>query len=733
MLANERVALVVGNAAYEHAPPLANPKNDAEDMAALLRRLGFQVTAGLDLTDAALEDRVRAFSRQARAAQVALFFYAGHGLQVDGDNYLVPVDAHLADEADLPFEALQLDLVLKRMGGGTNLVFLDACRDNPFARGWEGAGRSTAVGRGLRRVGEASGSGLFIAFATDPDRIAADGEGRNSPFTAALKRHIETPGLEINGLLTEVRKTVLASTGNIQRPWSNSSLSDAFYFVPGAAPPASRVGASRLNVDADALQDTVFWESVKDSGEASGFEAYLEQYPDGAFAPLAVNRLRALVWAPIENSRDPMAFENYLAASPNGRFAGDARGRLEAWVRQADKSALDRYLSKHPKGAVADAAKQRLPAASWEAIRSSGDFMAFWRYLEQYPGGAHSVQARRRLRQALRQSRNEAALSAFARRHPNSEFAGEAWQRAAALAWEGAKDSLSPEEFDNLAKRHPGTEAAKLAILRRDELLNLRDAFQAKWPAGKRFRDCSRCPEMVVVPSGSFLMGSPESEAGAYDNERPVHRVTVQSFAAGVYEVRFAEWDACVAGGGCGGHRPDDMGWGRGRRPVANVSWDDAQLYVAWLSRRAGHRYRLLSESEWEYAARAGTTGPFHTGETISTKQANYDGNYAYGDGFSGVYRNRTVPVGSFPPNAFGLYDVHGNVWEWVQDCWNGGYQGAPSDGGAWESGDCSNRVLRGGAWNNAPWNLRSAGRYGNYSGDRNDFVGFRVARTLTP
>ena len=252
----------------------------------------------------------------------------------------------------------------------------------------------------------------------------------------------------------------------------------------------------------------------------------------------------------------------------------------------------------------------------------------------------------------------------------------------------------------------------------------------------RRFRDCPECPEMVVVPAGSFLMGAPESEAGSYDDERPVHRVAVRSFAAGVYEVTFAEWDACVAGGGCGGHRPDDRGWGRSRHPVIDVSWDDAQLYVRWLSGRAGHGYRLLSESEWEYAARAGTTGPFHVGGTISPDQANYNGQWSYPSGdrdSGGLYRGRTVPVGSFPPNAFGLYDVHGNVWEWVQDCWNDSYRGAPSDGRAWESGDCSLRVLRGGSWGNKPRFLRSALRYWNGSGGRNNVSGFRVARTLTP
>ena len=251
---------------------------------------------------------------------------------------------------------------------------------------------------------------------------------------------------------------------------------------------------------------------------------------------------------------------------------------------------------------------------------------------------------------------------------------------------------------------------------------------------GKPFRACETtwCPELVVVPSGSFMMGSPSREAGRYADEGPVHEVTIaRPFAVGVYEVTFEEWDACRRGGGCT-HNPDDRGWGRGSRPVINVSWEDAQAYVRWLSRETGKRYRLLSESEWEYVARAGTTGPFHFGSTISTEQANYDGNYTHGSGRKGEYRRKTVPVGEFPPNAFGLHDVHGNVWEWVEDCWHASYDGAPSDGSAWTSGgDCSRRVLRGGSWDDVPQNLRSANRVRNTTGVRSDYIGFRVARTL--
>ena len=248
------------------------------------------------------------------------------------------------------------------------------------------------------------------------------------------------------------------------------------------------------------------------------------------------------------------------------------------------------------------------------------------------------------------------------------------------------------------------------------------DPAPARPGAGDVFRDCDGCPEMVVIPSGEFQMGSPASEEGRYDSEGPQHRVTLKSFALGVTEVTFDEWDACVRDGGCNGYRPDDRGWGRGSRPVINVSWEDAQAYASWLSAETGAAYRLPSESEWEYAARAGTTTPFHTGATISVYQANFQDE-----------RNRTLYVGMFfAPNVFGLYNVHGNVREWVEDCWHDNYRGAPSDGTAWvRGGNCSRRVLRGGSWYNLPRSLRSAARHRDSTEYRYSFAGFRVARTL--
>ena len=252
---------------------------------------------------------------------------------------------------------------------------------------------------------------------------------------------------------------------------------------------------------------------------------------------------------------------------------------------------------------------------------------------------------------------------------------------------------------------------------------------------GEQFRDKlssgGEGPLMVVVPAGSFAMGSPSDEEGRFDDQGPLRGVLIGApFAVGVYEVTFAEWDACVSGAGCG-HAPHDSRWGRDGRPVINVSWKDAQEYVKWLSVQTGAQYRLPTEAEWEYVARAGTTTPFHTGETTSTDQANYDGNHAYGDGRKGVYRKRTTPVGTFGENPWALRDVHGNVWEWTEDCWNDNYMGTPVDGGAWETGDCEWRVARGGSWINKPRLLRSASRFRYTAGRRNDILGFRVARTL--
>jgi formylglycine-generating enzyme required for sulfatase activity len=242
------------------------------------------------------------------------------------------------------------------------------------------------------------------------------------------------------------------------------------------------------------------------------------------------------------------------------------------------------------------------------------------------------------------------------------------------------------------------------------------------------FKECANCPEMMVVPAGSFTMGSPTSELERSADEDQ-HMVTIaRQFAVGRFEVTFEEWDACAADGGCNRYKPFDQGWGRGRRPVINVSWDDAKGYVAWLSKKSGKSYRLLSEAEYEYATRAGTQTAYPWGNAIGTNNANCH------DCGSQWDATQTAPVGSFAANGFGLYDMVGNVREWTEDCYHDSYSGAPADGSAWIKGaNCFHRVVRGGSWLLAPAFLRSASRYWFEADYRLRYLGFRCARTLAP
>jgi formylglycine-generating enzyme required for sulfatase activity len=245
---------------------------------------------------------------------------------------------------------------------------------------------------------------------------------------------------------------------------------------------------------------------------------------------------------------------------------------------------------------------------------------------------------------------------------------------------------------------------------------------------GQSFKDCAGdCPEMVVIPAGSFTMGSPQAEAGRQSNEAPRHNVTIaKPFAVSKFQVTFAEWDACAAHGDCSAH-VDDRGWGRNRQPVINVSWDDAQHYVTWLSNMTGKTYRLLTESEYEYAARAGTETAYPWGDDVGSNHANCAGCGSRWDAA------QTAPVGSFAPNEFGLYDMVGNVWEWVEDCLSEDYSHAPADGSARMTGDCGHHRLRGGSWASVADEIRSANRARAATGDRLSIISFRIGRTLDP
>ncbi len=609
--AAKRVALVIGNGAYANAPTLANPKNDAEDIAAALKTLNFTVILGIDLDKRAMDRKILEFAGALSGADAGVFHYSGHGLQVAGVNYLVPVDASLESAAALDFEAVPLALVQRTMERETktNILFLDACRNNPLTRNLARAlgTRSADIGRGLAPA--ESGVGTLISFSTQPGNVALDGSGRNSPYSGPLAKAIGTPGEDILSVLTAVRNEVLAATSRKQVPWENHALTAKFFFNPAASASAPQ---APLSADAQA------WSLVQGTSSEAVLEEFIRRFPDSVYAGFAQARLeelkrgKALSWWPWSSGLRPQA---------------EKPQETQTTITQT-KPAL---APKNAQAAVVVPKTAPAPAKPPEECGADGLLVAV-------------------------------AM--------------------------GKKPCINPG-------------------------------------SGESFKDCPNCSEMVVVPAGSFVMGSPESELGQ-------HRVRIaRPFAVGRFAVTFAEWDACEADGGCGGYMPGDEGWGRDDRPVINVSWNDAKEYVEWLSKKTGKTYRLLSEAEREYVTRAGTTTPFWWGSSITTDQANYDGSVVLfgGGGQKGEDRQKTLPVKSFEPNPWGLYQVHGNVWEWVEDCWNENYHNAPADGSANTTGDCGRRVFRGGSW--LVIHLSAAYRGWSTSDNRYYSIGFRVGRTL--
>jgi formylglycine-generating enzyme required for sulfatase activity len=603
-VSEQRVALVIGNADYASSP-LKNPVNDAQDISAKLKALGFDVVERRNLATRQIGSTLREFRSRLRPGAVALVFYAGHGLQIKGDNYLPAVDAEISSEEDVPNQSLavrQIMDVLEDAKTRVNLVFLDACRNNPYARSFRSAGD------GLARMNAPSGT--LISFATRPGSVASDGSGRNGLYTEQLLRQMDEANVPIEQVLKRVLSGVKSTSKGKQEPWMEGSLEGDFYF----------------------------------------------RFREGAGTQVA-----SLTPVPTAPTGGGLSLDDI-------RKQQETRAQWDKWQAQMQAD--------FDKVAALDAAPD-LQTAAWDRFLAA--------YTQKNPLGDRDEQ-----------------LRSEARSHKAKAEADK--QRRAA---------------------QPVTPVA----------------------SGQAIKDCPDCPEMVVIPAGSFAMGSPDSEQGRFDNEGPQHRVNIASFALGKYAVTFAEWDACVAAGGCT-HKPSDEGWGRGNRPVININWHDAREYVLWLKRQTGKSYRLPSEAEWEYAARAGTATSRYWGDGLAQACG-----YANAHDETSRVNNKlsreslscddghanTAPVGSFKPNAFGLHDMLGNVLQWVDDCLHDDYKGAPDDGSAWLGGECKDRMLRGGSWASGGRTVRSAARLTSKevfpgrkdSTARHNFVGVRLARTL--
>ena len=710
------VAVIIGNREYqnERVPEVAYAHRDADAFRHYaLDVLGFDPKRVFDLRDATQatmftwfgnrdsnEGRLWRYLHPRHGSDVVVF-YSGHGVPGvnDGRGYLLPVDS---DPKAAEYDGYPIDLLYANVGklreAKSVRVYLDTC----FSGGSHGGGLIGNASPVYVAAALPDGVGekvMALAAASGKQVASWDEEARPGLFTHHLLDALYGDGdedgdgqvtaMEVKGYLD--RHMTRAARRQHRRVQRASLLG-----APGVVvTSAGADGAFPVRPDLDA----------SGAAEVAPGDGGAEQAGDGGEK---IGDSERGATATASDAPEESGDDGTQTSPPSS--VGDAESVEEALgLTHAQRVLVQRGLGQlgHDVGVADGVFGRRTRGGIRSYQREKGLAETGYLTREQYEGlVALGEEAQRRVEEARR-----ADDGAFAR----------------------AKSEGTVESYSSYLAAHPsGRHVVEARRLRTEAADREREPV-----IGERFRDCDGtwCPELVVVPAGSFLMGSPSSESGRNDDEGPVHRVRIaEPFAVGVYEVTFAEWHACLSDGGCRGHRPNDRGWGRGRRPAVNVNWNDAQLYVSWLSRKTGKRYRLLSESEWEYVARAGTTGPFHFGSTISTSQANYDGRYTYGSRRQGEYRRRTVPVGTFRANDFGLYDVHGNVREWVEDCWHGNYRGAPVDGSAWTSGgDCSWRVLRGGSWNYAPRNLRSADRSRLTTGSRYDSNGFRIARTLTP
>ncbi len=377
--AERRVALVIGNSGYANVAELKNPYNDAKGMSDKLTDLGFDVVTGLDLSLRDMRQTVREFIKKLYNADLALFFYAGHGIQVNGENYLVPVDAELSTHLDLDFEALPANLVLNAMEQSTkvNLVFLDACRNNPFTENLARSmgTRSSAVGRGLAKIG--SGVGSLVSFATQPGNVALDGDGENSPFTTALIKHLGTPGQDITRDLVMVRRDVLEATKGQQVPWDNSSLTGEVILKQLEMVQPVEPEKPAINPQIE----LAYWDSIKSGESIAYFETYLTRYPEGQFADIAKIRIDELksrseaeaarnakpdtsaeiaFWQSIQNATRPEMYETYLEQYPDGIYAKLARLNISSLQQQAEAAATAAAAAKAAK--AADASNSTSPA-----------------------------------------------------------------------------------------------------------------------------------------------------------------------------------------------------------------------------------------------------------------------------------------------------------------------------------------------------------------------------------
>jgi formylglycine-generating enzyme required for sulfatase activity len=740
----------VGNAAYKDSP-LRNPVNDARAMRDKLKGMGFEVAYFENLQTKQVGSAMREFRNLIRPGSVALFFYAGHGLQVRGENYLPTVDAELAGEEDVPNQSLSLSLVLNTMEdskAGVNLVLLDACRNNPYARNF----RSGPTG--LARV--QAPSGTLIHYATRPGAVAEDGTGKHGTYTEALLRQIDEKGVPIETALKRVTIRVRDATKGKQEPWMEGSLTGDFYFIA--------TGNAQITVQqAPANADAAAWAAAESINTMAAYQAYLVEYPTGLYAAAARIKLASLrapaLAAPATPVQTPAA-----APAPATTVAATVAPAVAA-----APVVLSDLLSPVP------ADTKDPDAFVWRDVQARGGKEHFEAYVQHYPRGRFVALARAAIK---RLELREVQLRAEQRARVEPQF------------WETARQTNTPEAYQAYLQEYP---AGRFVAMAQAALKTLQQATNtATRPVVARPVAADKEPlrlaalqalNLTRVTGAEYQMGADFDELGegslVDEAAQPQHTVKVGNFELGTQEVTVLQFRKFVEATGhmteAEGPQPGCMVPSKGGQwvaqptanwrspghaqtdshPVVCVSWNDAQAYLAWLG-GAAERLRLPSESEWEFAARAGTTTPrpwsdtagffsrtwntvkpwaadrssracrhANVGDEALAQKLEWPDAFTCSDGYV-----HPVPGGYFSRNNFGLVDMMGNVAEWTQDCWNPNHTGAPRDAKPRISGDCTRHVIRGGSWASSQASIRSAARHAQPRSYRAADLGFRLARS---
>jgi len=750
----KRLALVMGNDNYVSVNKLQKAGNDAESMAKELKAAGFTVTLQRDLNYRSMVKVIESFTDGITGGDEVVVFYAGHGVQIKAGSYLLPVDIEAESESQVEKTAYGLNDLTEKLSEAKpafTLVMVDACRDNPM----KVKGRAVGNARGLNALEPPKGQMVVYSASRGQqalDRLSDNDSNPNGVFTREFVSRMRTPGVKIDDLMRDVQDSVESLAKSVrheQRPAVYNEARGNFYFYG-----PTTVQVQQGSDDSEAQT----WAAAQAVNSATAYQAYLDAYPKGKYVVAAKIKLESFKQTPEQSSSETEAglwaevkatgtreyLETYIEQYPKGKYVALARLELkkldDAEKAKAAKLALEAEQAKQRE-------EQRVEQAAWDEAQKRSTANSYSAYLKKYPSGRFAAQARVAIQAedervaAAKRAEEERLKAEQAKRAEQERITAEARQAEeqrikAELAKKVEQERLAAEA-KKVAEERAKVEAAKKAEdervateVRRVEEQRVKaelakkaeeDRLAAETKKAAEQRIAALKPEMVVIPAGSFMMGSQPAFLFSRDKnpeEKPQHLVKVPSFLMGKTEVTQGQWKSIM------GSNPSRFNFCGDACPVEQVSWSDVQEFIRKLNQLTGQNYRLPSEAEWEYAARGGSTTEWSFGGDESRLR-----DFAWYNQKSGKKTHETAQK---LPNAFGMFDMYGNVGEWTQDCWHENYLDAPTDGSAWIK-SCSGKyaVPRGGSWYSDPEYLRSTSRVRHDRDYRDGGIGLRLASDL--